>query len=431
MHTVHIPHDFPRADARRILHQMENLRICTTRCHDETLSFFITTKNETKVSQALRYLSEWEAQGVHVFADDDTKPLKSYVHVSTAAKGRGAPTAPPISKSPVIAPPGSYYPNQLAAIYGILPTTTPKPCNIAIIELGGGYRPQDLTAYWKKIGLTAPFPTVNAISVNGATNSPGQSADTEVVLDIQVIGGVCPSANMDVYFAPNTFSAFYNAISMAVNKTNGQGKPYYCAVSISWGGPESIWGTANLKAFDALFALAVIKNIAVFVASGDNGSSDGQSGLNVDFPASSPNVIACGGTNLTASGTTYISETAWTGAGGGYSGFFARPAHQSKLVGTQPKRMVPDISGVADPNSGVIICLNGSCQQVGGTSMVAPMWAALYCNSGCPPGYPAKLYTLPSSQFHDVLSGSNGAYRAGTGYDPVTGLGTPRGLLSA
>jgi kumamolisin len=430
MHTVHIPHDFPHEEYEEIRTQMNRLDITVTPCHENTDSFFITTRDEKRVSWALRYLKDLESRGVHVFHDVDkktmtTKTFKNYAHAYRGADAHK-------SSSPSV-----FYPNQLAKIYNIVPSSIPKDSRrVAIIELGGGYRPQDLTDYWKKIGLTLPYPTVNSVSINGATNNPGKSGDdSEVVLDIEVIGGVCPFAIMDVFFAPNTTSGFYNAISTAVMKTdpNNPSKPYYCCISISWGAAETYWSSSEKKSYDALFALAVSNNIAVFAASGDNGSGDGAPGQNVDFPASSPHVVACGGTNLQSpDGMTYGSETAWSGSGGGYSKFFSRPDYQPSLSGsTNNGRRVPDICAVADPQTGAIICYGGKCYVYGGTSMVAPLWAALYCNSGCPKGpYPAKLYSMPSASFHDVVKGSNGAYTAIKGYDLVTGLGSPAGLLS-
>lgn len=253
MLTVHIPHDFPLVDARAIRNSLCKRRIRTFPCHEGTHSFFILSKNKTRVQ---RYLNQWEAHGVHVLED---RPERKFERKKTLQKYY----------------PQSFLSNQFQSIYNIAPKSPPKTCKVAIIELGGGYYPSDLSTYWKMMNLTTT-PMVNSVSINGATNnpSPGTYNDSEVVLDIQVVGGICNSSIIDVYFAPNTTSGFYNAISTAVSKTNADQSPYYCAISISWGGPENTWTRSELLAYDELFAQAGNKNIVIFVATGDSGSND-------------------------------------------------------------------------------------------------------------------------------------------------------------
>ncbi len=228
--------------------------------------------------------------------------------------------------------PISYTPPQVAALYNFPPSAGANQ-TIGLIELGGGYRSSDLQTYWKQIGLSNV--SVTAVSVDGAQNSPTgdpNSADGEVVLDIQVVGGVAPKSRIAVYFAPNTDQGFLDAINAAVHDTVR--KP--SVISISWGAAESEWTSQAMNAFNAAFHDAALLGVSVCVASGDNGSSDGESdGQNhVDFPASSPWALACGGTSLIANKGKISSETVWNdgtnggATGGGVSSYFSKPSYQ-------------------------------------------------------------------------------------------------------
>ena len=130
---------------------------------------------------------------------------------------------------------------------------------------------------------------------HGRNNPTGDSngPDGEVVLDIEVAGAIAPQARIVVYFAPNTDAGFLDAVTTAIHDASN--KP--SVISISWGGPETSWTKQSMTAFDQAFQDAATLGITVFVASGDSGSSDGvDDGKNhVDFPASSPFALACGG----------------------------------------------------------------------------------------------------------------------------------------
>ena len=340
----------------------------------------------------------------------------------------------------------SYTPPQVAAAYDFPSGATGSGQTVAIIELGGGYTTSDLDTYFSQLGSATP--NITSVSVDGATNSPvgdPNSADTEVMLDIEVVGAIAPQANLVVYFAPNTDQGFLDAITTAIHDTTN--KP--TIVSISWGGPESSWTAQALQNFDAAFADAATLGVTVCVASGDNGSTDGQTdGLqHVDFPSSSPNVLACGGTTLEASGSTITSEIVWNNGpnggatGGGVSDVFALPSWQagagvppSANAGGHIGRGVPDVAGDADPNTGYTVQVDGTSQVIGGTSAVAPLWAALLAlinqKAGKPAGFiNAQLYASAESAFHDITSGNNGAYSAKAGWDACTGLGSPDGSL--
>ncbi len=187
---------------------------------------------------------------------------------------------------PAAAQPVSYTPPQVAKIYNF-PSNTGTNQTIGLIELGGGFQTSDLQKYWKQLGTNNVSTT--AVSVDGARNSPTgdpNSADAEVLLDIEVCGGVAPASRIAAYFAPNTDQGFLDGINAAIHDTVR--KP--SVISISWGSAESSWTGQALNAFNAAFHDAALLGISVCVAAGDNGSSDGDpaGGDHVDFPASSP-----------------------------------------------------------------------------------------------------------------------------------------------
>jgi kumamolisin len=334
---------------------------------------------------------------------------------------------------PAAAQPEPFNPPQVAALYDFPTSVTGAGETIGILELGGGYQTSDIQTYFSGLGLTPP--TVVAVSVDGGTNSPGDpnGADGEVALDIQVAGSIANGARLAVYFAPNTDQGFIDAITTAVHDTTNNPS----VLSISWGGPESSWAQASVTALDDACQSAAALGVTITVASGDNGSSDGGSGNNVDFPASSPHVLACGGTELIGSGTKITEEVVWNdgsdggATGGGYSVLFPVPTWQSSAGISGPGRGVPDVAGDASPESGYNILVDGQQEVVGGTSAVAPLWAALIAMinqmKGTPVGFVnAALYT-DASDFHDITSGNNGTYSAGPGWDACTGLGSPNG----
>ena len=247
----------------------------------------------------------------------------------------------------------SYTPLQVAKAYNF-PAADGTGETIAIIELGGGYNQSDLNTYWRQLGVK--HVSVTAVGVDGATNAPTgdpSSADGEVALDIQVIGAVVPGARLAVYFANNTDQGFLDGINAAIHDSVRQPS----IISISWGGPESSWTPQAMNALNAAFHDAALLGISVCVASGDNGSGDGVAdGSNhVDFPASSPWVLGCGGTRLQANGGKIISETVWNNGlnggatGGGISAHFSTPLYQKSIKMLSNGRGVPDVAGDADP----------------------------------------------------------------------------------
>jgi kumamolisin len=335
----------------------------------------------------------------------------------------------------------SYTPVQVAQFYGFPANAKATGQTIGVLELGGGYRTADITAYFKNLGL--PAPKVSAVLVDNGTNSPGDpnGADGEVMLDIEISAAVAPGANVVVYFAPNSDQGFIDAVSTAVHDSTN--KP--SVLSISWGGPESTWTQQAVTALDQACQAAAALGVTITVASGDEGSTDGVTGgsNNVDFPASSPHVLACGGTKLVATGTTISSETAWNelsisegATGGGVSTLFALPTWQANSNVPAPTtssggRGVPDVSGDADPATGYTIQVDSQTTTIGGTSAVAPLWAGLIALANAANGHDAgfvnpTLYGDPKA-FRDITSGNNGAFSAGPGWDACTGLGSPNG----
>jgi kumamolisin len=344
----------------------------------------------------------------------------------------------------------SYDPTQVAQAYDFPTAVNGSNQSIAVLELGGGFEPADLTAFFSKLNL--PVPRVSAIGVDGGSNAPTGSSsgpDGEVDLDIEVAGSIAPAAQIGVYFAPNTDQGFLDALTTAIHDTNL--KPN--VISISWGGPENTWTQQAMTAFDSAAQDAATMGITIFVASGDNGATDGDSNgaLEVDFPASCPHMTGCGGTKLVLSGSTIKSEVAWNelshqegATGGGVSQFFPLPTWQQdanvpKAPNKQAGRGVPDVAGDADPTTGYNVVVDGSGMVIGGTSAVAPLWAGLITlinqSLGQPVGFLNPLLYSPSVEatFHDIVSGNNDGYKAAPGWDPCTGLGSPDGskLLAA
>jgi kumamolisin len=342
----------------------------------------------------------------------------------------------------------SYTPTQVAALYQFPAGLTGAGQTVAIIELGGGYKAADLTTYFKGLGLKTP--SVTALSVDRAKNAPTGDPggpDGEVLLDIEIVGSIANGAKIAVYFAPNTDQGFLDAVTTAVHDATR--RP--AIVSISWGGAESTWTSQSLTSYDAAFQDAAALGVTVCCASGDSGSSDGVTDghAHVDFPASSPHVLACGGTHVASANGKLSGEVVWNGGtsggatGGGVSEVFARPAFQQNAhvpVSVNSShykgRGVPDVAGDADPASGYQVRVDGHDAVYGGTSAVAPLWAALVAllnqRRGSSLGYlHTSLYSVGAQACRDITSGNNGAYSAAVGWDACTGLGSPNGTALA
>ncbi len=315
---------------------------------------------------------------------------------------------------------------------------------IAIVELAGGWVQSDMDAYFGSIGQ--PTPHIVDVTVNGGRNSPGQhrnqeaDPDLEVALDIQVAAAAYyvatgRVASIRIYWGSSDPASLAAAVRAAASDG--------CDVcSISWGADEALWTTARAQTgqdyrgqMEAAAQAATAAGMIVFAAAGDNDASDGgPDPVNVDLPAACPHVIGCGGTRKTRD-----SETVWNedpgrsdghGTGGGFSKLFPEQPWQAGAP-HGPGRMVPDVAGNADPNTGYQIIVHGTRLEMGGTSAVAPLYAGLFAAFGRKLGFVSPRLWSNQLCFNDITQGDNGFYRARIGPDPCTGLGSPIGAKLA
>jgi hypothetical protein len=357
---------------------------------------------------------------------------------------------------------GAYTADQLASayrfssLYGVGDQGAGQ--TIALFELEPN-NASDIAAYQSCYGTSA---AVSYVGVDGGSGTgAGQG---EAALDIEDVIGLAPKASVLVYQGPNTGSGAYDTYSAIVSQDRAQ------VISTSWGVCEpNEQGTATAQAENTLFQEAAVQGQSVFAAAGDSGSEDCQtSSLAVDDPASQPYVTGVGGTTMSTLGPP-ATESVWNeraagagAGGGGISSVWTMPSYQTgtppplNVVGSWSSgsacgaargsycREVPDVSADADPYTGYLVYYNGGWGGIGGTSAAAPLWAAFMalvnassaCN-GTSVGFanPA-LYRAAASgystDFGDITSGNNdytatngGAFAAGPGYDPASGLGTP------
>jgi kumamolisin len=363
-------------------------------------------------------------------------------------------------------PENTYFPPEVAKIYNFPAQFDGTGQCIGIFvfnDQGGGYSQQALEKYFGQI-LVPPvrLPQITNVVVHGQGNDPHyvppdqqeNSPDVtgEVMLDMQVAGSVAPGAKLAMYFTHFTKQGWVDAIKRAVHDTSNNPS----VISISYGNPEDdsrgFFPTEDMvKVISDAFEVAKAKGITVCVSSGDNGSTDGDLDGNphVDFPASSPNVLGCGGTNLKSSDGVRTSETVWNNdedgggvrgaSGGGFSTVFGIPDYQQTagISSSSNMRGVPDVSGLADPETGVQVAdVRGNLDKrfpTGGTSATAPLWAALIARInqglGARVGFLNQLLyaRFSSGVLFDVTSGDNGSFQAGPGWDACTGLGSPDG----
>ena len=283
------------------------------------------------------------------------------------------------------------------------------------------------------INLPDP-PSFQKLDEYGGTSYPAASGSTgwsvETSLDVEWAHAMAPQANIILVEANGTSDA--DLVTTAVN--TARNLPGVTAISMSFGRSESSSDSSVASVFSTPAGHAGVTFLA---STGDDGSPGG-------FPAYSPNVVAVGGTTLTINATTsaWVSETGWSGSGGGQSGYEAKPSYQNG-VNTSSWRQIPDISFDADPASGVAVMDTydyGSSSpwvSIGGTSVSSPCWAGLIAvadqlrssvglgtMNGLTDTLPL-LYSMKAADFHDIVSGSNGGFSAHTGYDEVTGIGSP------
>ncbi len=359
----------------------------------------------------------------------------------------------------VILPPGGgiephglftgYMPGQVAEAYNFPKESMGAGQAVAIVELGGGLDRADNSAYYKSHNLKEP--EINIVTVGGAENKVGGAADGEVALDSQIIGAVAPDAKQMLIFGPNTDQGFLDTITRATFTKPGEAEN--SAISVSWGAPESSWAPDAMRAMDLAFKKAALKGISIFCASGDTGAKDNapDKKYTPDFPSADPWVTGTGGTKLKVDASGHRkSEDAWNdgwliglgktvAGGGGISAFFQVPDYQAGVkmppnankTGV-PGRGVPDIAGNASVLEGYQVRFGGKEMPIGGTSAVAPLYAALTMRLNGALGHPVGflnpfLYEQGKNGgkiFHDITNGDNAGYNAGPGWDATTGWGT-------
>jgi kumamolisin len=367
--------------------------------------------------------------------------------------------------------------NNVAELYRFPRNANGAGQCIGVIELGGGYHRSDLESFFSSLKL--PLPKITDVSVGGAQNAPAEhsvlhafmmvlnagenpaksarpetrrSAElaqctAETTMDIELVGAFAPGAHIVAYFAPNNEQGIYHALTTAL--ADKAHRP--SVLSLSWGEPEP-----NVCPKYAALIDTVLKNLAsvgvtVCVSSGDFGAHNGMTGKpSVNFPASSPNALGCGGTTLKVSRSEIESEVVWNSVfygvrgatGGGVSQMFPKPFWQDNFqVPRRPSksggRGVPDVAAVADPETGCRIVVGGMDSVSAGTSAVAPLWAGLVARLnhaiGAPCGYlNSILYRLTTRANSDAIlraitHGENGVYQAGPHWNACTGLGSPHG----
>ncbi len=333
----------------------------------------------------------------------------------------------PVAVKPHDGPGGGYTPAQIKGGYNVSGSFTGSGQTVAVIEFDG-YQQSNITTYDNNYGLGSPAPT--KVTVDGGSGALGDG-QVEVELDIEMVNAVAPAAHVDVYEAPNSDQGEEDMYQSIVDA----GIP---TTSSSWGAAETQRTQANMDAVNSIEEQGAAEGLGLYSAAGDNGSDDaGDGGQSVDFPTSSPYVTGVGGTTLTVtSSNAWSKETAWADGGGGVSSVYTIPSYQTGVEKSQGggMRQVPDVAALANPTPGVSVFSQGSWFPVGGTSAAAPEWAgfaALVNQQAAAAGDPnlgdpnPTLYALGGgSGFHDITSGSNGAFSAGAGWDFVTGWGS-------
>ena len=343
----------------------------------------------------------------------------------------------------------SYLPPQVAALYKFPRHLDGRGQAIGVVALGGGYLRSDLRTFFRALRVRAP--SIRAVSVDGVRNAPrGDSAqyDGEVTGDVETVAALAPKARIAVYFAPNTPRGFLEAVATAVHDRRQRNT----VLSISWGLAEPHWDRATLHAMNQVLLEAAVLGITVCCSSGDYGylADPHDRTAHVNFPASSPYVLACGGTTLLGRRSTIHSERVWHSdhgaSGGGVSEIFPRPAWQHgvrvpRAANGLAGRGVPDVAANADPLTGYRFFGHGQWHVGAGTSASAPLWAGLMAlinqSAGTAVGLPTPfLYArfkalVRARAVVPIIHGGNGLFRARRGWSCCTGVGSPRGARLA
>ncbi|PRC92053.1 S53 family peptidase [Solimicrobium silvestre] len=307
----------------------------------------------------------------------------------------------------------------------------PAATNISIAIIAQGDISQsliDLNAFASQSG----YPVVSTQEVDTGTKTSDTTGTDEWDLDSQsALAAAGGSVKKMIFYVAPTLADSDLAIAFNRAVTDNLAK----TIIVALGECESIaQANGSMATEDQIFQQAMVQGQVFSVGAGDVGSqecpapSTGQS-----YPATSPYVIAVGGTTLNSTGTVYASETVWSGSGGGAS--IIEPAQSWQVnagVLTGSNRGVPDISFDADPNSGFMVMSSGVPTLIGGTSLSAPLfagfWARIQSAHGNAVAFPASLFYSNNAAvlavYHDVTSGSNGAATAKAGWDYASGWGS-------
>lgn len=299
----------------------------------------------------------------------------------------------------------------------------------------------DLRKFWEQNGLKIKDQQVRFVDVRApGAKLPGPEGEES--LDVEWTSGIAPGAVIAVYASGSlNYVDLDRALRRILDDAGKSGGPQH--VSISLGLREDLVSKAEIETQHSIYLRLRALGVNVFVSSGDAGSNPDQTGhgrssdIQVEYPASDPEVIAVGGTSLGGSGKG--PETCWPDSGGGVSSRamdqLRRPAWQSAYATiSSPYRLVPDVSGVADPIPGASVILAGRETPFGGTSWSTPIWAGFsallaekMATNGKYMGFIGQQLYQAGAQgaFRDVGGSTNGAYKCGPGWNPVTGLGAP------
>jgi subtilase family serine protease len=322
--------------------------------------------------------------------------------------------------------PGAFTPAQIKQAYGFPTTAQGEGQVIAIIDAFDDPNIEaDLGTFSTQFGLPA-CTTANGCFTKLFANGTQPTGDTgwgeEMSLDVEWAHAIAPQAKILLIETPDDGQSLFEAVTLAVQQKA-------TVISLSWGGDEFSGETD----YDSIFQASTVPIVA---ASGDSGEG-------VHYPAASPFVVSAGGTELTVNANgSYLSETAWSGSGGGVSAFETEPAFQKSFGIPQATGMrgVPDVAYNASPETGYSVYDSfgqGGWLVVGGTSASAPQWAALIAvmksaKKGNFGNFNGSIYSVgkTASLLHDTTTGTNGTCgyfcEARAGYDYVTGLGSPQ-----
>lgn len=416
----------------------------THRCSDNVLDIYSLENNSRLILEnwILQYNDNQNIS--YIFNEHGKKPkcVISSIRVSSPIQNDLSIDNTVIARRSIT--PSYFNMAQITSIYNI-PQSINKNVVVGVISFGGGlygnlnqngiFTNGDVQNYWSEIGIpTINHPKVVVHLVDGTTNNPNVDdggATIENTIDVQIIGATCKSSKSTIilYIFPyswNFFLAFHYMYNMYINVAGSILKPNI--ISCSWGISEIYLSNFELYITNNLFKRITSNKINITAASGDYGSGDNVPlpGVYVNFPSSSPNVTAVGGTSLICPNSVYDSstvETAWTNGGGGISAKFLKPSYQQNI--NSIGRSTPDIASCSDPATGIVFRINNQYYIIGGTSVASPLIAGFLAAINYKKFINPILYTISNTpSFHDITSGSNGAYNAGVGYDNCTGFGS-------